>query len=398
MTPLLLTANSPGEVSGWALPLAQQWFEQTGEKSQIILLPCTFATGSEAQVTAQSPYIERTYTTKELLRLYLFGAKKLRGYPLVHLGGDLMYTALYQALWKNPCWSYRWSRRWWNPFFRGYFAHNEDNRQLLLKRKAPSNQIHIVGDLMVDATYRLADPRQITKKELKITFLPGSRHHELKALTPFFAQVAYHLKKSHPQAEFHLNLSPYITDLEGCLTSPPHPKVGGDQCFYDPDAMTLTSEKGLTIKLHQKAKASLCSLAESQLAISVPGTKTGQAGALGVPALTLVPLNKPEWLPALGPLALLDWVPGGEKIKGSLLLKTKEKLGFVSQPNLLRKTLTVPEMVEVLTPLEVADQALQWLDDRERLEATEKILLKSYEPLQGAARKIVDQILKDLEG
>ena len=69
----------------------------------MLLLPCTFASGREYEVAAALPGVSRVYRTRELPRLFAFG---LPGPTrLLHLGGDLMYSALLVRRWDGLCWA-----------------------------------------------------------------------------------------------------------------------------------------------------------------------------------------------------------------------------------------------------------------------------------------------------
>jgi hypothetical protein len=58
---LLLTANSPGEMAGWVRPLVKAWRAREVGPADLLLLPCTFATGQEERVARELEGIDRVY-------------------------------------------------------------------------------------------------------------------------------------------------------------------------------------------------------------------------------------------------------------------------------------------------------------------------------------------------
>lgn len=384
--PLLVTANSPGEIAGWLRPIAEEWVRVHPERSIVVVtLPCTFATGHEAEIASALPGVEKVIPVNSLLRFILWEGRPYRGCTLLHLGGDQMYAAALSWRYRLRAFTYLWARPWWDHLFQGYFTKNEWGRRWLRKRRLPESKIHEVGDLMVDSVLGKAEPR--TPDPHQISFFPGSRAQELQNLAAFFLETAEALGSRVPERRFKLHLSPFIPEsrLVELLETPPHPKMGGIQGRVQGEA--LVSASGTRLELVRRE--SLRTLAGSSLAVSIPGTKTGEAGCLGVPTLTLLPLNRPELLPALGILALLDYVPGGAWIKGRLLLRTKATLGFVSQPNILAQEEVMPEMVDPLTPLQVAERVEQILADTTALNRARERNLQLFSELAGAAGRIV---------
>ena len=388
--PLLVTANSPGEISGWLRPIARQWYAQAPERPiVVVLLPCNFATGEELRVAQSLPGVERVFPVKSLFRFFWKEGEAYRGATHFHLGGDLMYAAALSWRFSLQSYSYLWARRWWDFRFRGYFTKNTAGLNWLKKRGISPQKVQLVGDLTVDSVLQKVTPGR--GEPFQISLMPGSRPIELIGLVPFYLEMAEKIQAHFPEATFKLHLSPYLpTDSrDRLLSGPPMAKVGGLQGRLDGEHLI---SPGGTV-LHVVTEDSLETLSRSSLAISIPGTKTGEAGCLGVPCLTLIPMNRLELLPALGPLALLDWLPGGEHLKARILRGKKGNLGFVSQPNILANEELMPEMVDILTPGEVASRAIELLEDRPRLDRVRMHLIDIFGQLAGASTKIVDHLL-----
>ena len=93
MSRLLITANSPGEMAGWVRPILHQWHRLGLGPADILLLPCSFATGQEERVARTLPGVDHVYRPGDYFKLLLSEGRRYQGGTLLHLGGDLMYSA-----------------------------------------------------------------------------------------------------------------------------------------------------------------------------------------------------------------------------------------------------------------------------------------------------------------
>jgi lipid-A-disaccharide synthase len=386
---ILITANSPGEVA-WIRPLAEE-AQRRGWTIDVILYPCTFATGQEAEVLRGYPAVDKVWEKSELAGLaWRHGHRYPPGTPLLHLGGDLMYTALLQWRWKWRCWSYLWARPWWNGFFAGYFSRNAQSTRGLLRRRVPPQRILEVGDLVVDAV--LGQVPQLPQPEPDlITFLPGSRQEEIRHNIPFYAKIAEILLESRPHLRFQAMLSPFLSlevvaqllerPVDARLDSTPGRLQGEHFVCQSGFVLPLIRQNGLA------------HTARSCLAVSLPGTKTAEAACLAVPCLTLVPLNCPELLPYGGLLGLLDWLPGGRRWKGAWLLRQRHKVGLLAQPNQLLGQAIMPEIIDRVSAAGVANRISQFLDQPEALQEKGLRLRQAYLDLAGASARMLDALV-----
>ena len=390
---LLITANSPGEVA-WIRPLAEQ-VAARGWSCDIILYPCTFATGKEAEVLRGYPGVERVWPKQTLFSLFWKeGRRYPPGTPLIHLGGDLMYTAILQRRFGWKCWSYLWARPWWDRAFAGYFSRNFQSTAGLRRRRVDPSKIMEVGDLVVDLV-NFQVPELPPRDPDLITFLPGSRDEEIRHALPLFARVAEILRESRPRLRFQTLLSPFLSlqRLRELLERAVDPRMdhAGGKLVED----LYLCRDGLQIPVIQER--SLEHEARSSLALSLPGTKTAEAASLGVPCLTIVPLNCPEVLPVHGLLGLLDWLPGGYHLKGKLLLRQKDRVGLLAQPNQLLGRAVMPEMVDFLSAREIAARVADLLDRPEELHQKSLLLRQAFQELAGASGKMLDAIRSSCE-
>lgn len=385
---ILITANSPGEVA-WIRPLAEQ-VAARGWSCDIILYPCTFATGKEAEVLSGYPGVERVWPKHSLFSLFWSeGRRYPAGTPLIHLGGDLMYTAFLQRRFGWKCWSYLWARPWWDRAFTGYFSRNSQSSGGLRRRRVADHKIVEVGDLVVDSV-NFQVPELPPRDPNLITFLPGSRDEEIRHALPLFSRVAEILRESRPQLRFQCLLSPFLSleRLHELLERPVDPRMdhAGGKLVGD----RYLCRDGLEIPIVRER--SLEHEARSVLALSLPGTKTAEAACLGVPCLTIVPLNCPEVLPVHGLLGLLDWLPGGSHLKGRLLLRQKHRVGLLAQPNQLLGRAIMPEMVDFLSARDIARQVARLLEHPQELHEKSLLLRQAFQELAGASAKMLDSI------
>ncbi|MBX3165948.1 MAG: hypothetical protein KF760_00995 [Candidatus Eremiobacteraeota bacterium] len=385
---LLITANSPGEVA-WIRPLAEQ-IAARGWSCDIILYPCTFATGKEAEVLRAYPGVERVWPKQSLLSLFWKeGRRYPPGTPLLHLGGDLMYTAFFQRRFGWKCWSYLWARPWWDSAFIGYFSRNFQSTAGLRRRRVAPEKILEVGDLVVDSVNFQVPELPLIDPNL-ITFLPGSREEEIRHALPLFSRAAEILRETRPELRFQALLSPFLSlpRLRQLLERPVDHRMdhAGGQLVGD----RYLGRDGLEVSIIQEN--SLQHEARSVLALSLPGTKTAEAASLGVPCLTIVPLNCPEVLPVHGLLGLLDWLPGGSHLKGRLLLRQKHRIGLLAQPNQLLGRAVMPELVDVLTARDIAAQTAALLDRPEDLQEKSLLLRQAFQELAGASDRMLEAI------
>lgn len=399
---LLIAANSPGEVAGWLAPILAEVRRSWPEcRVTVLLLPCPFATGSESRVLLNDLKVDEVIPSKRYFRLFAEDPRKGLNTVLLHLGGDLMYSAALIWRWNIPAWSYLWGRRWWDWAFRGYLVKDIRNLKWMRAHRLPLRKAIKIGDLVADDVRLSLNDYVSRHQELPekdpnlVTFLPGSRYVELEGLTPFFLETAALMRSQNQELHFQMLLSPFIDDAKAAkaVCAPPHPAMGGIQGHLNPD--DTVSCGSVSVKLIRKNR--LPHLRSSGLCITIPGTKTAETACLGVPELMILPLNRPECLPYIGILGLLDWIPGGSIVKGRILLHLKDKAGLQALPNLAAQKEILPELIGVLTPQETARRAMELFNNKETCLKQKDAFAEIYTPSLGAAGRILTAIEKSLK-
>ena len=391
MSRLLVTANSPGEMSGWVRPVAQAWREAGAGPVDLLLLPCSFATGQEERVARELPGVDRVYRPRDYAKLLWRDGRDYRDGALLHLGGDLMYSALLSWRWKLAAWSYLWTRPWWNSAFRGFFTKDDWGVRWLAKRKVARDKIHLVGDLVLDSVRQAVPSEPALARDFQVSYLPGSRSIEVRGLTPLCLEVHSLLAKRFPGLRGVLHLSPFLPpeELTELVTASPDPAFGGLRGRRQGDFLHDGVGGGLEIA----TTGGYQRLSRSLVALSIPGTKTAEAGYLRTPVVTMTPLNRPEHLPSIGLVGLLDLLPKGNLLKGRLMLRLKPKIGLLGQPNMLAGRALLPEVLDEVNGSMLADLLAAQLAEEGRLKLVAEELAMLYPWSAQPARSMTERIL-----
>lgn len=395
---LIFTANSPGEISGFLHPLAKEAKKRHPSwKVTAMLLPCAFASGQERRVAESIPEVDEVLPATAFWKMLFYGLPNKKA-ALVHLGGDLMYAAALVWRTKMPAWSYMWGRRWWDSFFEGYFAKDEAGIEWIKRHKLPLEKSHIVGSLVVDSVFCRLNGTRTERNPKLISFMPGSRLAELQGLTPFFLRMAEVMQTYDAELQFQMLVSPFIGQqkMKSSLEHEPLPEVGGVRGIYDGEYLYSKHQKIRIVTENHMQR-----LAESGFAVTIPGTKTAEAAILGVPEFVIVPVNKPDLLPMGGILGSLDFLPGGKRLKGRLIILLKnylaKKIGFLAQPNIALGQMIVPEYADVMTPEETAARAYAAISDEAGIAAQKKAFASIYSQEGRAAARMFDIIERRLQ-
>lgn len=401
---IIFVANSPGEIAGWLLPLVHEARMRWPDCRLVLQLTlCEFASGAEERISRELLGIEEVLSPYRYFDMLLRRMAHYKNPLIIHLGGDMFYSALLAKRWQVPLWIYVWGRKWLDSAFTGYFVRNDRDLLSLQNCGIPLHKVRVVGDLVADATAFALEAQLQHRAEVLasypsssdtdsgplVSFLPGSRERELSGLSPFFMEVAQTIKNHIPTCRFQLIVSPFIKDcdVQRLVTQPPIKEIGGVRCRCQ--GTYLLDEEGTKIELIHADH--LARLANSSLAITIPGTKTSELGCLGIPMIAILPLNRPDLLPLTGLLGMLDFIPWlGKRLKKWLVVRFAKRSKLYALPNILAQRKIVPELVDILRASSVAQEAIGLLEKPETLRLQAQELQKLYEGYKGAAKKIFD--------
>lgn len=414
---LFFTVNSPGEVATWLSPVV--WaLRAAGSQAHVtvFLVPCTYASGTEAEVVARIPGVDRVVPPVESLRFALFGwaprgvARPARG-ALLFLGGEFFLAARLARRLKVPAAAYTEGYINSAAAFERVFVPREQARERAVARGAPPERVEVVGDLMVDAArMRLEEAFRPAGAEAPgarasgagggdapvVALLPGSRPYEVRRGLPFLLRAAAELARRSPGARFAVPVSPFATagDFAHALQLLGAADAGEElEALFRPGGEGALRARllveGLQLDVAFERARAARAMAGADLALTIPGSNTAELAVYGVPMVVCVPLDRPEEIPLEGVAGLLDKVPlVGRRLKAAAVMRAARRVEFVALPNRVAGELVVPELKSpTLRPEEVAEVAAGMLAAPQRLERVRARLMALMGP-EGAARAI----------
>lgn len=403
---IALSGNSPGELWGWIRPLVFKLQKRLPNVPvNLYLFPCPYASGRETEVARMNFGIQRVFSPNDSIKVLAFGNGKHDARDgkriLIYLGGDLMYAALLGRRLRARTYAYQWGNRFWDRLFSGYFVSHERQRALLAKRGIPPQKIKVVGDLVVDAIHLESSQSTVLpgtlNGELLVTFFPGSRPVEITHMLPHFLRVAEIAKERMPKVQFAVALSPFATS-EQISIALREKNLILESSFgtleEERDQKTIRTFAGLRVPIEQGNQYSL--MQQSDCIVTIPGTKSGEAGLLGRPMLVVLPTNSLDVIPYPGLLDFIGKIPlAGSALKRALGKKVLSTYKYLAQPNILSGESIVPELVENLTAARVAEAILDLLRNKERRDNMTARLRNLYRDCLPGADSLIDQILEE---
>ena len=395
---IVITTNGPGELMGWTRPFLRAVLERAPDADvTIVLVPCPYATGREAEHAKAMFPRAHVLDPKEYARFLM--NKRVEGMHrgsgvLQYLGGDLFHaTTLAKRLGLAPL-TYKFSRRAYSKSFQRFYALDEENARKLRADGAPADRVRIVGNLVADSVLgTLGEALSPPGVGEGVCILPGSRPAEIKHLMQFFLAVAREISRRLPAMPVTFVVSPFNSDeqLTTALARRPDPKYGGIQGHLTADGAAIEGD-GVRVALDRSGDYR--ALSHAQLVVTIPGTKCLEAAVLGRPMLVLVPLNRPDEVAMNGLGAYLHHVPFvGRPLKRWLVRKVERRFQFVAQPNIDVGREVAPEMRGVIMPAEVADRVRDLLARPADLREMGETLSKVYASHAGAADRMAADAL-----
>ncbi|HTZ55524.1 MAG TPA: hypothetical protein VMB20_10720 [Candidatus Acidoferrum sp.] len=399
---IAFTANGPGEVAGWFRPLVRRLYEHDPELDvHLFCVPDDYATGYEAQLARRLFPSAHVYDPKTYLRVAL--GRGAPGLPdrvdvVQYLGGDLMHAQRIHARLGGVASTYKFSKRAYRERFARFFAVDDNNVEQLRAWGAPDDRIVRVGNLAIDgALLEAQQPVEPGAPDGGILVMPGSRDYEVDNLIPFFFTTALRIKRERPDVPIAFGLSPFtpLDDVRAAIEGGGHPRIWAQRgrLIEEDGRSFLVSEQGdmrFPI-LHNALAAAL----RARLVLTIPGTKTIELAVLGVPMVTITPLNAPEIITFNGPLTYLDRVPlVGVPLKRAAAVAVFNRFKYHTQPNMDADESLVFELHGTVTPGRVGRVALERLDDAAWLARSREKLAALYADHVGAADHMAESLLE----
>lgn len=338
---IALLTNGPGELQGWARPLAAE-LARRGHSVTLWILPCQYASGRERAIAG-------SMSVDAVIGPLPFPAtlREMSRRPadvVVQLGGDLLFGRFLSRRLgvRFLCYAYGpKSGMKWCDMVATAFPYMAEK----LRKRHP--RVFLTGDLVRDAVgMRDAAERTDCGKrdaEMRIIVFPGSRKGIRDASLPFVKDVFRDVRKEFPDVAVRTLLFP----------------------FAEREEYARWNDAGLEPTDAPSAEA----MDWADLAVTQPGTNTLELMHRRVPFLVVAPFSFIPHIPVSGVLNVLRFLPGGERLVKWSLLKKKRAASFFSWPNRVAGRDVVREMIGDVTPEDVADALCSLIREPERRNA-----------------------------
>lgn len=379
---LVIVSSGPGEVSNWAVPMARAaatWAARRGTALtlSLILPPCQFASGQEIPYAKRQGLFTRILGPRDCLAV-VTGLR--RAWPVergcvLYLGGDFWYSITLGRRFGVTAFAYaetplvgRRAQR-----FQRVFVPSQPLADRLVASGVTPDRLAVVGDLRADHLSTFRALGAAARRGSRVALLPGSRRWIISGLLPFLLNTASGIRSARPDVTFSLIASPFLA---------PETLAG----IVERHRGAL---RDLGIEVVREGQ--LSALAESDLAITLPGTNTVELAILGVPMLIVLPVDQPGRIRTEGLTEWIGRIPGlGAAIKGAMVRRFSRHPELLAWPNRQAGRQVVPEMVGHITPAETARRALALLEDRSGLQRTALELRGLYSTPPGVAERMLD--------
>jgi hypothetical protein len=345
---IIFTVNGPGEVYGWLRPLAYALrLKYPDIRIVVMILPCVYSTGAEASVARGLGTVDIALPVRDVLRFILTGRHPhgldFKARSLVfHLGGEVALTILLAARLRAPLYAYAEQALRFGSAFRKIFF-NGLNRLPKLKKIEPSA---LVGELMVDAAALTRSAFARTSNDQQtIGLFPGSRSFMVELMLTYYAVTVDDLTKRIPNLRWVLALAPFVDDaVLRSLT----PREGRNWpatplSFHENGTERwLQTPSGNRIEILHGREV----LAIADVALTIPGTNTGELAAGGTPMVVVLPTYVSNEVPLPGLAGHIGRIPLiGKAIKSYLAFRLLRSLPMLAQPNRRAGRFIVTELV-----------------------------------------------------
>ena len=398
MAQVVLVSNGPGELYTWVKPvldeLRRSW---PSTRVSISLVPCQFAGGNEAAI-AETFLPDALTTPSQYLRAAAAGSapKDLKSEDggvgaVIGLGGN---AALAVALGKRLGFpSYRYSfEPHWQKGLDLLLVPDDTVRSRAVRRGAPTAGVQVVGNLVADAVQ--AADRAPEPGHPHVLLFAGSRDAFAVHLIPFMIALVDALGPSLPGARYVWPVSRLLRQetLKAGVAGEWAATLSGSAGTLVDDVILTPGGARLELVDEDQRYAHMRS---ADLAVTIPGTNTLELGVAGVPAIVLLPLNRPEVIPLEGAGHWLGLVP----VVGRYLKRYAVKLFVaglsvpVSLPNRMTGEDLMVEISGRIDPRSVAERVVDLLADPAGLARRRERLLATM-PGPGAAATLVQTVVQ----
>ncbi|MEJ2666654.1 MAG: hypothetical protein P8Z81_06080 [Deinococcales bacterium] len=397
----VLVANGPGELYTWVRPVLRELQRcRPDVRVAISLIPCQFASGHETAIARDfgadvvtSPALSLRAAASGGLPAGLAPAADGDDGFVLSLGGNVAMALTLARRLRQP--TYRYS---FEPGFdrrlRLLFVPDERTARRARLAGVPGGRLRIVGNLVADAVH--LDTPAPAPGTPHVLLFPGSRDAFAVHIIPLLIAVVDRMAPALPNARFVWPVSRLLAaeTLSAGIDGRESAVLGGAAGRREGDIVRTPSGAAIEMVPEETRYAHMRA---ADLALTIPGTNTMELGVTGVPAVVLMPLNRPEVIPLEGIGHWLGLVPVvGRYLKRYAVRLWVEGLSTaVSLPNRFSGEDLMLEMTGRLDPASVAERSLALLANDADLSRRRSRLLELM-PGPGAAAALVNAILEDL--
>ena len=139
-------------------------------------------------------------------------------------------------------------------------------------------------------------------------------------------------------------------------------------------------------------------LSQCDIALTTVGANTAELGSLNIPMIVVLPTQHILVMEAWdGLVGLIARLPILKWCLGLLISFVKlKRRGFMAWPNISAKRMIVPERIGHITPAQIAEETIDWLQSPSRLSG-QKEDLQALRGNKGATQKFCHEIINLLE-
>ena len=411
---VVIISNGPGELETWVKPVVRNLkkilTDGTGNKNinlsmRMALVPCPNANGNEFKVATEWGFFELVTPAQSFWRLLykpsLFGEWPEKG-VIVFLGGDQFWSVLLSKRlgYKNITYA-EWIARW--PRWNTYIAAMSEKVKNKLPKKYKSKCI-VIGDLMRDVSFKKEQLKEFKDKEW-VAILPGSKKAKLLIGIPFFLEMADKISAMKTTINLMIPLASaieakdfyyYLSD-KNIISNKYSARIksikkSNDSIF---DYVLETSKNTKIFILNQNSNQNI--LSQCKLALTTVGANTAELAAINLPMIVVLPTQHLNAMNAwdgifgiIGKITLLNRVQTFI-IKRWYLKNNK----FFAWPNIKTNKQIIPERIGIISPKDIADEAIYLLNEKNIL-SEQKFNLLKIRGKKGAVKKLSNLILKTI--
>ncbi|NLL37666.1 MAG: hypothetical protein GX256_09130 [Fretibacterium sp.] len=354
-----ILTNGPGELWGWARPVAME-LRRRGHSVSLWLLPCPFASGHEREA-ASLLGVDKLEGPMSASRLWQALAQEHTDCVL-QLGGDLMFGNRLARRTRTPLFCYSYGPGKGMSRARVFTAWA--STALTMPGAQP------IGDLVRDALAMDSESFDWPEEEgaPRLLLCPGTRPAIRAAVLPWFLAVVERLRMTFPRLRPVTLFSPFIPEEES----------------------SVWRDAGL----NPKRVGAGVAMRSADYALTQPGTNTLELMHCGLPGLVAAPFAFLDLVPIAGLRGFIASLPlVGRRVRmaaANRLLARHD--GFISLPNRMARRSVLDELYGDISPDDIADRVSEALVDTEGLRAKRKELLSLSGPGPGAARTLCDAL------